>query len=129
MKKIILMLVLSLFVGTSLATDWTKVSSNDNFTAYAERASITKTGTTTQMWGLFDDATWNTIHNVSYMSAGVLYEFDCESKQFRVLQAVAYSRHMGAGKIVDSSSVPSRLEDVNDHGSSGVLWKIACSKG
>jgi hypothetical protein len=128
-------LMLCIFMDTSTAdslmisdVNWTKVSSNKTFTAYAERASIIRTGTKSQMWILFDRVVVDTIDHVPYISVGVLHEFNCKSRRFRVLQAIAFSGHMEAGKIVESSSIMTDWEAITDRGSSGAMWKIACGK-
>jgi hypothetical protein len=58
----------------------------------------------------------------------VLREYDCDGRQVRLLSAIDFSGHRGAGKVVSTSADPGRWEPIIAGGVDEAYWKIACSK-
>lgn len=102
MKKIILMILLSLMSSVAIA-GWVEVGGTDDFTSYADPSSIRKSGSRIKMWMLFDlKAAKTTAAGKTYLSNKIQNEFDCTEEQTRILYIFAHSGHMGEGDKVNS---------------------------
>ena len=60
-------------------------------------------------------------------STVVLREYDCDGRRVRLLSAIDFSGHMGAGSAVSTSSTPRRWEAVVAGGIDEHFWSAACS--
>lgn len=131
MRRAALIFYLVLFCG-SAAADWTLVGGNEKiFTAYADKASISRTGETARMWGLYDFLIADfTVTGLPHESTVVLREYDCHEARVRLLAFVDYAGHMGAGKAVSApeSGEPGRWEPVVPGAVDEAFWKLACAK-
>ena len=59
-------------------------------------------------------------------STVVLREYDCGARQVRLLSAIDFSGHMGAGTPVSTSDRPRRWENVVSGALDEAFWNIAC---
>ena len=114
--------------GAALA-DWTPVGrANEIYAAYADKASIRRTGGIVTMHGLYDFRRQDfTPEGRGLYSTAVLREYDCAGRRVRLMQAIDFSGHMGDGAAVSTSSTPRRWEPVVEGGIDDVFWRIACS--
>jgi len=129
MKRSGLALLLGIFCGSATA-DWSLVGGTQNiYTAYADRASVHKTGDNAQMLGLYDFLMRDvSVDGQPHESTIVLREYDCQLSRVRLLAFVDYAGHMGAGKVISKvgSPEPGRWEPVVPGAIDEAFWKIAC---
>jgi hypothetical protein len=121
-------LALALFSGAA-AADWTAVGqANEIYSAFADPATIRRNGNVVSMQGLYDFRRQDfTPEGRGLYSTAVLREYDCEGRRVRLLSAIDFSGHMGAGTPVSSSSRPGRWEGVVAGGIDEAYWALACS--
>jgi hypothetical protein len=119
--------VLALAGGSALA-DWSAVgSANEIYAAYADRASIRRSGGTATMVGLYDFRRQDfTPEGRALYSTVVLREYDCVARRVRLLSAIDFSGHMGAGEAVLTSERAGRWEAVHEAGIDEAYWGFAC---
>ena len=120
--------LLALACGGALA-DWTAVGAADEiYAAYADIASIRRTGGMVTMHGLYDFRRQDfTPEGRGLHSTVVLREYDCAARRVRLLQAVDFSGHMGAGEAVSTSGRPGRWEAVLEAGIDDAFLRAACA--
>jgi len=130
MIRLGLSLLLWFFCG-SAAADWSLVGGNQNiFSAYADKASVRKTGDSVQMLGLYDFLMPDVaVDGQPHESTVVLREYDCRQARVRLLAFVDYAGHMGAGKVISrvGAPEPGRWESVVPGAIDEAFWKLACS--
>ncbi len=121
--------LLALACGDALA-DWTAVGTADEiYAAYADTASIRSSGATTTMVGLYDFRRRDfTPEGRPLFSTVVLREYDCAARRVRLLNAVDFSGHMGAGEAVSMSEQPGRWEEVLEEGIDDAYLRVACAR-
>jgi hypothetical protein len=56
----------------------------------------------------------------------VLREYDCIQRRVRLLSAIDFAGHMGAGGVVDTNSLPGRWEGIIAGALDEAYWNIAC---
>ncbi|MFY9317041.1 MAG: surface-adhesin E family protein [Burkholderiales bacterium] len=119
--------LLALACGGALA-DWTAVgAANEIYAAYADSASIRRSGGMATMVGLYDFPRQDfTPEGHGLYSTVVLREYDCVARRVRLLSSVDFSGHMGAGTPVSTSSMPRRWEAVVAGGINEAYWGVAC---
>jgi hypothetical protein len=120
--------VLALAGGGALA-DWTAVGNADEiYAAYADAASIRRSGGTATMVGLYDFRRQDfTPEGHALYSTVVLREYDCIARRVRLLSAIDFSGHMGAGEAVSSSTRTGRWEAVHEAGIDDAYLRFACA--
>jgi len=120
--------VLALAGGTAQA-DWTAVGrANEIYAAYADTATIRRSGSVVTMQGLYDFRRQDyTPDGRGLYSTAVLREYDCEQRRVRLMSSADLSGHMGAGEVVSTSNTPRRWEAVVAGGIDDAFWQIACS--
>ncbi len=102
MYKAILMMLLAV-VSSSAMAEWVYVTATgtkaeaEAFTAYADPATIRKTGNRVKMWSLYD---YKMVQEPGVISAKQKNEYNCKKKQSRQLFLSAYSGHMTDGETV-----------------------------
>ena len=119
--------LLSAASGGALA-DWTAVGNADEiYAAYADPASIRRSGGMAKMVGLYDFRRQDfTPEGRALYSTVVLREYDCDARRVRLLSSIDFSGHMGAGEAVSSSERTGRWEAVHAGGIDEAYWGIAC---
>jgi hypothetical protein len=121
-------LLLALLSGGA-AADWTPVRSDgDIYSAYADQASIRPRGANVSMSGLYDFRRRDfTPDGKGLFSTVVLREYDCAGRRVRLLSAISFAEHMGAGEAVSTSAETGRWESIVDGALDEAYWKIACA--
>lgn len=101
MKRTVLGIALAVLCGRALA-DWTPVGGSQKvFSAYADKASIRKTGNGVQMLGLYDFLMADvSADGQPHSSTVVLREYDCGGRRVRLLAYVDYAGNMGSGRVI-----------------------------
>ncbi|HEY6967529.1 MAG TPA: surface-adhesin E family protein [Burkholderiales bacterium] len=119
---------LALASGGALA-DWTAVgSANEIYAAYADPGSIRRSGGTATMVGLYDFRRQDfTPEGRALYSTVVLREYDCGARRVRLLSAIDFSGHMGAGEAVSTSERQGRWEAVHEAGIDDAYLRFACA--
>jgi hypothetical protein len=125
MGKVILFMLLAVASNSAMA-EWVGLGSRDNYTVYADPATIQKTDNGITMQWLIDFKTSATGDAEPHMSMKTLSELDCNEKRLRTLYSSWHSEQMAEGKVVSSNSdidiwVPSGTSPANR-----MLWDFAC---
>jgi hypothetical protein len=128
MKLSGIVILLMMYSGTAMA-DWKPVGqANEIYAAFADRATIHRKGSLATMHGLYDFRKQDfTPEGLGLYSTAVLREYDCAGRRVRLLSAIDFSGHMGAGTPVATSNEPRRWEDVVAGGIDDEFWQVACS--
>ena len=121
-------LFLALLSGAALA-DWTAVGqANEIYAAFADRDTLRRHGNLVVMQGLYDFRRQDfTPEGRGLYSTAVLREYDCESRNVRLLSAIDFAGHMGMGTPVSTSSTPRRWEAVVPGSIDEAYFTVACS--
>jgi hypothetical protein len=122
--------LLALTSGGALA-DWTAVGRADEiYAAFADKATIRRSGNIASMQGLYDFRKQDfTPEGRGLYSTAVLREYDCAGRRVRLLSSIDFSGHMGEGAAVSTSSTRGRWEAVHDGGVDDAYLRIACAAG
>ena len=89
------------------AAEWVLLSSEETHVTFVDKASITVRDPYVQGWFMFDYSVPQTAPNGShYLSAKMLWSFDCGLRQLFPRQAVYYASNRGAGTSVHSFAPP-----------------------
>jgi hypothetical protein len=116
------------FACGSAAAEWTAVGRGDYIhTPYADTAGIRRSGNLVRMSGMYDFVRQDfTPEGKGLFSSVVLREYDCDQRRVRLLSAIDFSGHMGAGEAVSTSAGPGRWESIVEGGVDEAYWKTAC---
>ena len=101
MKK--LLLVVMLFVMSSnVIAGWTEVDTSNSIglTAYADPATINRSGSKVEMWVLYDYKTVQTNARKPYMSIRGQWRYDCKEKKEQPIYEILLSENMGRGEVI-----------------------------
>jgi hypothetical protein len=131
MKKIVFTFLLAVVSNNSYAA-WTNfgtsVSREGNVIAYVNQSTIKRNGSKTKMWVLYDSRLPRKFGKLTYMSSMGQDEYDCQTAQSRNLAVLLYSKNLGHGDVVSSSSTPSSNWDPAPPDSmAGHLLHYACA--
>jgi len=128
MRRRLAACLLALAGGEAMA-DWTAVgTANEIYAAYADTASIHSSGARTTMVGLYDFRRQDfTPEGRALFSTVVLREYDCAGRRVRLLNAVDFSGHMGAGEPVSTSERPGRWEEVLEESIDDAYLRVVCA--
>jgi hypothetical protein len=120
---------LLVLAGADALADWTSVGTADEiYAAYADADSIRRSGAMATMHGLYDFRRQDfTPEGRGLYSTVVLREYDCAARRVRLLHAVDFSGHMGAGVAVMTSSRLGRWEAVHEAGIDDAFLRVACA--
>jgi hypothetical protein len=118
-----------LLLSGAAAADWTPVGSDqDVYSAFADTATIRAHGANVSMSGLYDFMKRDfTPDGKGLFSTVVLREYDCAARRVRLLSAIDFSGHMGAGEAVSTSAYTGRWEPVIEGALDEAYWKVACA--
>jgi hypothetical protein len=121
---------LALAAGMARA-EWTAVGeANEIYAAFADRASIRRSGALATMHGLYDFRRQDlTPEGRALFSTVVLREYDCGGRRVRLLSSIDFSGHMATGEPVLVSERTGRWEDVLDGGIDAAFWQAVCGRG
>jgi hypothetical protein len=123
-------LFLLAIVSSSAVAEWVALDNADNLTAYADPATIRKTGDIVKMWTLFDySKPFKAVAGLKpYISTRHQFEYDCKEERLRMLTASGHSKHMAEGEVVYISTDPKDWMPVPPGTINETLWKFACRK-
>jgi hypothetical protein len=128
-KNLLLILLLAV-VSSSVTAEWFYVTETKEkeekagaFTAYADPASIRKTGNKVKMWVMYD---YYKAMELGIISARHKEEFDCEKKQMRQLFLSVHSVPMTDGETVFIRNVRDDWELVTPGSVGGAVLAFAC---
>jgi hypothetical protein len=116
--------------GAGAAVQWKLLGTsvaNGGIDAYVARATIRRSGASTQMSDLYDFKTPQVFERRTFLSARNQFEYDCAHPRRRMLSSTGFSGHMGQGSVVVSDASLGAWQPVGD----GVLrdyWKVACAR-
>ena len=128
MSKLLIAALLAVF-STSVVAEWTRVSGDNDSTAYADLATIRKAGNKVKMWGLLDYKVVQTGIDKRYLSISNQHEYDCKEETSRMLTFNEYSKKMGQGEVVYSlGNVHAEFEPITPGSLMATLFKVACGK-
>lgn len=131
--KLLIAALLAVF-STNVMAEWTRVSGDDDSTAYADLSTIRKSGDKVKMWEMADFTAAQTVKTPSnmlylYLSMESQYEYDCKEETSRMLTFIWYSKNMGAGEVIyKSGNIHAEFEPVAPGSYGGILFKVACGK-
>lgn len=125
MRKLLLML--ALFSSTASA-QWQALGGNDEETAYADTAGIEhRDRHRVKMWALFDLRSPRNFGDLSYASMKIQREYNCDSKETRIVAMSAHSGNMGAGETVYSNNTHYKWAGIKPDSAERALWDLACA--
>ena len=128
MRKTFLTMLLAI-VSSSAVAGWINVGGNEIYIAYADPATIRKSGNMVKMRNLADfKMVQPSDKGKPFMSQKMQSEYDCKEKRTRLLYFTWYSGNMSKGEIVLSGPGPSEWEPVTPLSVNAILWKFACGK-
>ncbi len=109
--------------------DWTPVGNDkDIYSAFADKSTIHARGANVSMSGMYDFIKRDfTPDGRGLFSTVVLREYDCTGRRVRLLSAIDFSGHMGAGEAVSTSAYTGRWEPVVEGALDEAYWKVACA--
>ncbi|TAK40846.1 MAG: hypothetical protein EPO27_20385 [Betaproteobacteria bacterium] len=122
------MLLLALSGGAG--ADWTPVAADNGiFSAYADRATIERSGSLVRMQGMYDFAKGDlTPTGVGFFSTTVQREYDCSARKVRLIAHADHSERFGAGRVVSAANRPRPWETVVEGGIDDAYWRFACGE-
>lgn len=119
-------------VSSNAMAEWVYVTETkkeeekaDGFIAYADPASIRKTGNRVKMWSLVDYKI--TMEEIGVTSSKSQDEYDCKEKKQRVLFISFYSGHMGKGETVVIHNERGDWKPTSPGSANEAILKFACS--
>ena len=126
MHKAILMMLLAI-VNSSAMAEWTEVSSNDDFTIYADLAIMSREDNRVKMW-LLDDYRIPQMDDILglYMSVKEQDELDCKKALLRILYLSFHHENMGRGEEIGIDETLGEWIPVIHETIGEALWKVAC---
>lgn len=110
--------------------DWTLVAADNGiYSAYADKATIRKSGSIVTMQGLYEFTRGDrTPEGESFFSTTVEREYDCAERRVRLMAYADHAAHFGQGRVVSSARRTRRWEDVVEGGIDDAYWKVACGQ-
>ncbi len=122
--------IILMLTCTSLMAEWSTFDrSTPDVTHYIDFDNIQRAEDKATLWQLTSFKTAQFGSGVRYSSVKALFEFDCTVKLFRIIEAVAYSKAMGEGSVVDKDPDQNSEWSAIPPNSNGVyLWQTACKK-
>lgn len=130
-KKLVLVLVLSV-VNSNVIAEWTEIDTSNRvgLTAYADPATIIRSGDKAEMWVLYDYKTVQKNSRKSYISIRGQWRYDCKEKKEQPVYEILLSENMGKGKVVGKAIYDVSVEwmSVTPESVGMAFWKLACGK-
>lgn len=128
MKRLAFALALAA-LGCNAAAEWVIVNDNDEYSAYADPATISREGNLVQMSDLIDlKSPRSSPYGNQHASSTAHSEFDCEDPRIRTLAFFLHSGQMGGGDLVETAAVTNGWLSVAPGTLLDVLWQFACSQ-
>ena len=102
MRKLAFTIVV-MSLSCSAASEWVVVDDNEEYIAYADRATISREGDRVRMVDLIDLKTPRSSPNGNpHSSSRADSEFDCENPRMRTIAFSLFSGGMGNGDLVET---------------------------
>ena len=121
------LLILALF-SSSASAQWQNLGGNDEETAYADTSGIQhRDRHRVKMWALFDLKSPRSFGDLSYASMKIQREYNCDSKESRIVAMSAHSGNMGTGETVYSNNTHYKWSGVKPDSAEQALWNLACT--
>lgn len=122
--------LMAALLSNNAFAEWARVGENDRSTAYADTATIHRSGNTATYWVLFDYKAVQVSARSGrrYLSEKSQREIDCQSERDRALFFTWHSDQMGNGTVIYTGNKPTNWEPTSSPGSfANTFWKFVCS--
>lgn len=114
-------------LNTAAAADWVKVNDNDDYVAYADPATISRSGNLVQMRDLIDlKAPRSSPYGNAHASSMAYSEFDCENPRMRTIAFTLHAGQMGNGGLVETAAKSNGWLPIFPGTLLGMLRQFAC---
>jgi len=131
MKKLLLALILSV-TSSNVIAEWTEVDTSNSIglTAYADPATINRSGNKVEMWVLYDYKTVQTNARKPYISIRGQWRYDCKGKREQPIYEILLSENMGRGEVIGKAIYDESVKwmSVSPESVGMAFWKLACRK-
>lgn len=123
-------LLFLLLVATNASAEWTLMKRDDEISIYMDFATIRRSGDMAKAWELQDFTQPKRLADESpYLSAKVLWEYDCADERERIVAIQQFAGQMGGGKIGWTyHDSPMKWAPIAPGSVAVELWKRACRK-
>jgi hypothetical protein len=135
MTRWVMIVLLVLIGGGPAYAGWVSLGGDDKvgMTIYIDPSTITRNGEQRTVWVLYDFKTTQSKEGgVSFLSAKLQREYDCEKARTRLVTVLHYDGAMESGKMVLESRPPDQEWAPVGQLESGTiakdLWTLACSE-
>jgi hypothetical protein len=127
MKKLTLaaLLALTVIAPAVAQSDWIQYEKNDTATFYLRPSSIHEVAGRKRIWNMTSRVTPNKNGDLSRI---MLDEFNCDSRQSRLIQVTYYKGKMGSGSSSFTSTGPFAWEYVIPNTVGETLLDLVCAK-
>ena len=115
---------------TQAPSGWTYIEENaekDGY-VYVDLSTIRRVGNMVKMWNLYDYKIVQEPTGDKYLSAALLYEYDCKEEQSRHRATAQYSGKKQTGQSVYTNNYIGEWSPLTPNSIGKDLWKIACGK-
>ena len=120
--------VLLAALSRGAAAEWVMVSDNDEYTAYADPATISREGDLARMTDLIDlKAVGLSPEGNAHLSSRAHSQFDCATPRMRTIAFSLYAGPMGEGEAVETRGESYRWYPVAPGTLLEILRQVACS--
>jgi hypothetical protein len=119
--------VVPALMQSSASAGWVAVNDTGRFIAFADPATISKTGDTVKMWDLLEYRQVREVEGYRYSSQRSESEYDCKKALTRPLVMFLHIGMMGSGATVFDSNTPDDWQQVAPGSVNEVLLKYACA--
>jgi hypothetical protein len=127
-KRLAVALLLTAFAESGIAA-WVVVLEGEDFTAYADPATIDRVGNTARMWDVMDlKYPQPSPRGNPYSSSLAHTEFDCANDRMRTLHFSLHSGQMGEGDVVEAFADPNKWLPVAPGTLLKILAEFACGE-
>lgn len=126
-EVIFIVAVLFCFVSNCAMAEWTKISTDSNFSTYVDLKTIKKDGNKVSLWMLIDHHWANDAGDNRDKSFKGKLVYDCIGKKKKSDYLTSHSRHMGGGET-QYRQTSRNWEPVVPDSPDEALFKIACER-
>lgn len=123
------MALLPLLFSCTAVAEWKQIVTTYNPTAYADPATLQRSGDLASMWVLIDfkkppfDG-----NNLPYRSLKMHVEYNCATIEFRFLELASFEGQMATGRTPYTSIEPGAWQPATPEGIQRPLWETACQR-
>lgn len=131
MKNLLPALILFVMNSNAIA-EWIQIDTSNRvgLTAYADRATIIRSGNKVEMWVLYDYKTVQTNARKPYISIRGQWRYDCIEKKEQPMYEILLSENMGRGEVIGKAIFDASVKwtSVTPESVGMAFWKLACGK-